>query len=163
MGATFRTVQPTIRELVSASNDLRTSFEEQIGLDEIRNEFRTGASYSRPSTSYDPDAPGKSDATSHVSSQADGSSESASSDTQQDRSGTYHGTDFDVDIEAKRREAAKMAWGTATGSDAPVAKDSGNGAGTGARGALDGLSLEDLEAELARRKAARAGNGKPSA
>ena len=40
LGKTLRAFQPTIREIASVSSDLRSSLEEQIGLDEIRNEFR---------------------------------------------------------------------------------------------------------------------------
>ena len=40
LGKTLRAFQPTIREIASVSSDLRSSLEEQIGLDEIRKEFR---------------------------------------------------------------------------------------------------------------------------
>jgi mttA/Hcf106 family len=41
LGNTLRTFQPTIRELASVSSELRNTLEEQIGLDEIRQEFRS--------------------------------------------------------------------------------------------------------------------------
>jgi hypothetical protein len=42
LGKTLRAFQPTIREIASVSSDLRSSLEEQIGLDDIRAEFRAG-------------------------------------------------------------------------------------------------------------------------
>ena len=182
LGATFRTISPSIRELVTASTDLRTSFEEQIGLDEIRNEFRgvSSPSYKRPLPESDADA-STSSARDGSSSSSSNSSDSrpavssassteagtsAASNGADQSNGAYFGADFDVDIEAKRREAAQLAWGTATGSDAPVAKDSSQASLNGPQSgetALAGLSLEALEAELARRKAAKAGsNGQSS-
>lgn len=183
LGSVFRTVSPTIKELVGASQDLRSSLEQQIGLDEIRNEFRT-SSYPRPSTSASSFRDASEDPPSPPSSSSNGADESgtaasvstAESVQQQpqqqqkahfDSDGKYFGEDFDVDIDAKRREAAQLAWGTATGSDEPIAKsdssarDSSQGAGgngASGSGALAGLSLEDLEAELARRKSARTGS-----
>ncbi|KAK9795485.1 hypothetical protein WJX73_003749 [Symbiochloris irregularis] len=125
LGSTFRTISPSIRELVTASSDLRTSFEEQIGLDEIRKEFR--GDYSRPQKE------------------------------QTGQNGQHFGTDFDVDIEAKRREAAQLAWGASTGASSPAAQGSEK-EGAPAKSALSDMSLEALEAELARRKAAKAGS-----
>ena len=40
LGATFRAFSPTIREIASVTNELSSTLQEQIGLDEIRNEFR---------------------------------------------------------------------------------------------------------------------------
>lgn len=40
LGKTVRAFQPTIREIVSASSDIRSSLEESIGLDEIRQEWQ---------------------------------------------------------------------------------------------------------------------------
>lgn len=163
LGATFRTVQPTIRELVSASNELRTSLEEQIGLDEIRNEFRTPASSSRPSAPYNPELPSSSNGAAAPSGSSQGAGDSSEhSASNVDRSGDYFGTEFDVDIEAKRREAAQLAWGTATGSDKPVPKDTGSSQHDGTDKPLAALSLAELEAELARRKAAKADSNKGS-
>lgn len=41
LGNTLRTFQPTIRELASVSSELRNTLEEQIGLDQIRQELRS--------------------------------------------------------------------------------------------------------------------------
>ena len=50
LGKTVRAFQPTIREIVTASTDIRSSLEESLGLDEIRQEWRnpSGPSYSQP-------------------------------------------------------------------------------------------------------------------
>ena len=40
LGATLKTFSPTIRELASVTNDLSSTLQQQIGLDDIRNEFR---------------------------------------------------------------------------------------------------------------------------
>jgi len=54
LGATLKTFSPTIKELASVTNELSSTLQEQIGLDDIRNEFRNPSpSYSRyppPST-----------------------------------------------------------------------------------------------------------------
>lgn len=63
----------------------------------------------------------------------------------------------DPDIERKRQEAAKAAWGAAAA--APVAAKAAPAAAAPAAPQLDGLSIEQLEAELQRRKAAAAAAG----
>lgn len=40
LGATLRSFSPTIRELASVTSELSSTLQEQIGLDDIRNEFR---------------------------------------------------------------------------------------------------------------------------
>lgn len=51
LGKTLKTFQPTIRELASVSSDLKNTLEEQIGLDEIRAEFRNSTAPVRRSSS----------------------------------------------------------------------------------------------------------------
>ncbi len=68
------------------------------------------------------------------------------------------------DLERKREEAAKQAWGAAAGSAAaaaPAPSVKTDASGSGSRGSaaepavqLDSLRVEQLEAELQRRKAA---------
>ena len=49
LGKTLKTFQPTIREVMSVSSELRNTLEEQIGLDDIRSELQSSmASESRP-------------------------------------------------------------------------------------------------------------------
>lgn len=50
LGKTLKTFQPTIREVMSVSSELRNTLEEQIGLDDIRSELQSSMiSESRPS------------------------------------------------------------------------------------------------------------------
>ncbi len=51
LGKTVRAFQPTLREIVSASSDIRSSLEESIGLDEIRQEWNNPSGGSSPSQS----------------------------------------------------------------------------------------------------------------
>ena len=39
VGNIIRTLQPTIREVASISNDLKSTLEDELRLDELRNEF----------------------------------------------------------------------------------------------------------------------------
>ena len=49
LGKTLKTFQPTIREVMSVSSELRSTLEEQIGLDDIRSELQSSmVSESRP-------------------------------------------------------------------------------------------------------------------
>ena len=51
LGKTLKAFQPTIRELASVSSDLKNTLEEQIGLDDIRAEFRNSTAPVRRSSS----------------------------------------------------------------------------------------------------------------
>ncbi|KAK9835152.1 hypothetical protein WJX81_001635 [Elliptochloris bilobata] len=53
LGKTLKTFQPTIRELASVSSDLKNTLEEQIGLDDIRAEFRNSTAPDLSSTSLE--------------------------------------------------------------------------------------------------------------
>ena len=69
---------------------------------------------------------------------------------------------LDPEIEAKRAEAANQAWGSEQPSSTPPAPSSAadvSGGQTRQPGgpALDTLSMDDLEAELARRRGANSG------
>ena len=68
---------------------------------------------------------------------------SAASSTSTDGSSQAGTSAADLDIEAKRAAAANMAWGSAGGS------------GDGDSRAMDALSLDELQAELARRNEAK--------
>lgn len=41
LGGTLRAFQPTIKEILSVSSDLKSTLEEQIGLDDIRSELQS--------------------------------------------------------------------------------------------------------------------------
>lgn len=124
VGQTLRAFQPTIREVVDVSRDLKGTLEKELGLDELREAARP-APINRPSTEMP--------------------------------------TELDPDIEAKRAESAKMAWGLQQQAAAMTSAASADEAAAAAPAKttstqdLGSMSMADLEAELARRKAAADG------
>lgn len=137
VGQALRAFQPTIREVVEVSQDLRGTLEKELGLDEIREAARVPMVPRTPAT------------TAMASSSA---------------------SDEDPDIEAKRAASAAAAWDAAPAGAAPA---------TAAPGVppaaanipqqlqqpgkdIGSMTMEELEAELARRKAA-GGSGAPAA
>lgn len=123
-GKAFKSIQPTLKEVVEVSRDLQGTIQEELGLDELNDTMR------RPT-----------------------------------RTSTAGALMDDPDIEAKRREAAKMAWGdqaaatpaaampqTLNSSPAPAVPATPAPAAGAARD-LSTLSMAELEAELAKRKA----------
>lgn len=192
LGATLRTFSPTIRELASVTNDLSSTLQEQIGLDDIRNEFRNpppsyyrcslctighhciadlkacqhelqGAEFVTPHVSSPmrqelPDMPFDS----HRNTDTD---EPSTSSTDQEGSTKASSTDAEdlptEDLEAKIEESKRMAWGgqspqSSPGTGPEAAKPSASQ--TSERGeslkAASDLSIEELEAELERRRSA---------
>jgi len=138
IGAAVRSLQPSIKEVMQVSQELKGTLDQELGLDELREAARP-----MPAQRMEPAA-----------SKA-----------------------VDPDIDAKRAEAAKMAWGGSTAAAGAESAASRKAAGaaaakedaeapTQATGAaseapaaavgkeLSSMSLVDLEAELARRKAA---------
>lgn len=116
VGQALRSFQPTIKEVVSVSQELKGTLEKELGLDELRDAARPSSVPYRPPLL---------------------STESPVVE--------------DPDIEAKRAEAAKMAWGgsgqdlnTTVSPPSDVQKDT----------KVSSLSMEELEAELERRKKA---------
>ncbi|GLC54514.1 hypothetical protein PLESTB_000874800 [Pleodorina starrii] len=155
VGSTLRTFQPTIKEVVQVSQELKGTLEKELGIDELRDAARPSPTV-RPRTELDnlegPAGP-MSDSLAKV---------------------------LDPEIEAKRAAAAQMAWGaSAAGAAAPTASAAAaeaNSAGAAAAAAapaaaataapaapapapkdIGAMSMEELEAELARRRAATAG------
>ncbi|KAI8471927.1 MAG: mttA/Hcf106 family-domain-containing protein [Monoraphidium minutum] len=132
VGTALRAFQPTIREVVEVSQDLKGTLEKELGLDEIREAARVPVT-PRPRP---------------VSSGLD--------------------SDEDPDIEAKRAASASAAW-----ANAPVASAAPSAAEPAAANVpqqlerpaaapakdLGALSMEELEAELARRRGAGGGSG----
>lgn len=119
LGQAVKAFAPTIRELTDISTDLKSTLEEEIGLNDLKQELQSTIS---PVI----------DSTSNLRSTA---SIIESRDVSAD----------DPDIESKRLESAKAAWGQddiAT-SDLVVEPSSPS---------LETLSLEELEAEIAKRK-----------
>jgi TatA/E family protein of Tat protein translocase len=135
LGATLRAFQPTIRELTQVSNELKSTLEQEIGINEIRQEFTNPPPGPSPLPKRDEiDTDNDDQQGGGLSSVAD--SLTSSIKGAKDASAAS----LDPDIARKREEAAKMAWG---GAAAMTGK---------AAGGIDGMSIEELEAELQRRK-----------
>ena len=149
LGSTLRAFAPTIRELTQVSSELKSTLEEEIGLNDFRQEMQ------RPATPTPRPTPAaaaviEAEAEAAMSSTSAVSTESLSEITSgmQQMDDAYAKT-IDPEIESRREEAAKMAWGgaapTAMASPPVVAE---------AAAPLGNLSIDELEKELARRRAA---------
>ena len=117
VGQALRSFQPTIKEVVSVSQELKGTLEKELGLDELRDA-------ARPSTPYRPPL---------LSTESPMVIE-------------------DPDIETKRAEASKMAWGSG-GADENMVSPATTELQKDSK-AASSLSMEELEAELERRKKA---------
>lgn len=124
VGQALRAFQPTIREVVEVSQDLKGTLEKELGLDEIRQATRPVPRPRTPS-SLDEFASGSGTAGMRPVTEAEAST-------------------LDPEIALKRAASEELAWGTApqrTPAAAPAPQ------------AAAALTIEELEAELARRKA----------
>jgi len=120
IGEGIKAFAPTIRELTDISSDLKNTLEEEIGLNDIRQELQqtlspTQESFSRYNSPIE--------ATSSKTRTVD--------------------IEEDSDIERKRAESAKLAWSESSTTVKDVEPE-----GFG----MEQLSLEELEAEISRRK-----------
>lgn len=120
IGEGIKAFAPTIRELTDISSDLKNTLEEEIGLNDIRQELQQTLSPSQESLSR------------YNSSIEGTSSRTRTLDIEED-----------PDIELKRAESAKLAWSE---SSTTVEEVEPRGFG------VEKLSLEELEAEISRRK-----------
>jgi len=145
LGATLRAFAPTIRELTQVSSELKSTLEEEIGLNDLRDEFQRPAvpSPRAVSTSSLPAADDEAPAAQATSAGSGDAEDSLSelSASMQGGLGDGGAEPYDPDIGRKREEAARMAWGPGGGAQQPAKR-------------LETMSMQDLEAELARRKAA---------
>lgn len=120
IGEGIKAFAPTIRELTDISSDLKNTLEEEIGLNDIRQELQQTLSPSQESFSrYNRSIEGT-------------SSKTRTLDIEED-----------PEIELKRAESAKLAW-----SESSTAVKEVESQGSG----VEKLSLEELEAEISRRK-----------
>eukprot|EP01025_Chloroclados_australasicus_P040205 TRINITY_DN4187_c0_g1_i12.p1 TRINITY_DN4187_c0_g1~~TRINITY_DN4187_c0_g1_i12.p1 ORF type:complete len:240 (+),score=26.47 TRINITY_DN4187_c0_g1_i12:29-721(+) len=140
LGQALRSFQPTIKELTQVTSDIRNTLEEEIGLDDIRRDL----------SGYPPSPPRPS-----VSQQIN------------QRSGDVDKVD-DENLSQMRKESEQAAWGgkPALNANTPVPDLASNlqngqqqqqqqvkeGQEDKGLGDLSGYSLQDLEAELAKRK-----------
>ena len=168
VGATLRTFQPTIRELASVSSDLRSTLEEQIGLDEIRAELSSAVSPIPPATApakptaagLEAGAGGGDGAPTDGTGAAPGASLPDAVAAMQGAGSDGDGS-ADPDIEAKRAASAAAAWDgvvpTSSSAAVPAPAPGRRGEGAGEEDSLLGdVPLDALEAELARRRRGQA-------
>jgi TatA/E family protein of Tat protein translocase len=163
VGQALRAFQPTIREVVEVSQDLKGTLEKELGLDELRSAASTttaaAASAQRAAAQAVAGGGGIGEGASAGRRKEEGLAE-------QEEQGAPAG-EADPDIERKRAESARLAWGDAAAPTAPapaaaaaVVSSSSSSAPVAAGPSLASMSVEDLEAELARR---RGGGGGGSA
>ena len=152
---------PTIRELAGVSNELKQTLEQEIGLDEIRREWRDGSL--PPSLQSRRDQQPEASSSNRLESDEQLGNKSADNkpaENELKEVSDEMAQQLDPDIEKRRAESARMAWGDTSNSlqpsnnsqepdkdpvgaaAAPKVKDS----------KMDGMSIEELEAELARRR-----------
>jgi TatA/E family protein of Tat protein translocase len=174
LGKSLKGLQPTIRELAGVSTELKRTLEQEIGLDEIRNEWRGTSSplsddtfISDSSTSTKAalgDSPNGSDSTgtstnssgNTVNSSTDGTPPTAVEAAAQSAAGIPElrqvtdslAKSLDPDIERKREESARAAWGHQRTAEVPSQQTKV----VSSSPSLQGLSIEELEAELSKRK-----------
>jgi Sec-independent protein translocase protein TatA len=142
---TITTFAPTIREITQVSTELKSTLEEEIGLNDLREEFQRPLGAPRPKKTA---AAAALESTSEASSSSSGESLSDITAGMQQVDDTM-AKDIDPEIERRREEAAKMAWGGQAPSSSPAAAASSSDV------PLGNLSIEELEKELARRKSSQ--------
>lgn len=111
LGQGVKAIAPTLKELTDISSDLKNTIEDEIGLNEIRNELESTLS---PVTKPMPT-----------------------------RNVTVSEDEEDPDIVSKREESAKLAWSASEMSPSIGQEPNRN---------IDSMSVEELEAEILRRK-----------
>ena len=160
LGASLRGFAPTIKELAGISNELKQTLEQEIGLDEIRREWRDGSlpPSMQPGSGEEPSSSNRLEPSAGTSGQVSKAELKEVTDEMAEQ--------VDPDIARRRAESAQMAWGNTSNSsepsnttqeaskapkiDLPVAPKASGGGSSGSR--MEGMSIEELEAELARRK-----------
>ncbi len=147
------------------SNELKQTLEQEIGLDEIRREWRDGSSSSslqQRSSSFQ-DTESSSDNRLEPN---EGSSKQPSKAELKEVTEEM-AQQVDPDIARRRAESAKMAWGDTSNSSAPsnesqevskMPKTNAPAAPMVADSKMEGMSIEELEAELARRRSKQPSN-----
>ena len=157
MGSSLRGVAPFVKEIAGAGTELKRALEEEIGLDDIRNEWRGQGPYpgSSPLNSFKGQAESKPSAAKEAIAHDSGSASSASpgAETPKLTQVTENmAKTVDPQIDQKRKASEAAAWG---GNAPAAAQEQGQQPTRGEASSLEGLSMEQLEAELARRKQER--------
>ncbi|KAL4423263.1 hypothetical protein ABPG77_004532 [Micractinium sp. CCAP 211/92] len=163
LGSTLRSFAPTIREITSVSQELKSTLEQEIGINEIKEELsRPAVPTPRPAPTNAPEYAGASSSEGEQPKQQ-GAALSELADSMAaagQRVDNATASLIDPDIERKRAAAAAAAWGGAAPAAAPAAGEAAQPAAAAAAAAapkpraVEAMSLEELEAELAKRKAA---------
>ena len=180
LGKTLKAFQPTIRELASVSSDLKNTLEEQIGLDDIRAEFRNSTAPVRRASSVSDQVcyfvltllaalsgrpctlmQGRDLNLAQASGLLQDSPEIKAALEPQLRSfpsDLPSQTLLDPEIQRKREQSAAAAWGAGSNasSSAPPVRSPADGEDVHSSSPgpdLSSRSLEELEAELERRRA----------
>lgn len=151
------------------SNELKQTLEQEIGLDEIRREWRDGSSSSslqqRSSSFQDTES------SSGNRLEPNEGSSSQPSKAELKEVSEEMAEQVDPDIARRRAESAKMAWGDTSNSSAPsnesqivskMPKTDAPAAPKVADSKMEGMSIEELEAELARRRSKQPSNSSKS-
>ncbi|WIA18067.1 hypothetical protein OEZ85_009548 [Tetradesmus obliquus] len=156
LGQTLRAFQPTIREVVEVSQEIKGTLEQELGLDEIRQ-----AATMRPTPK--PIRTDTSSSTDDAPSSSSMAASSSGSSNLQPISEEF-AKQLDPEIELKRAMSEQAAWGgaapaagaaAAAAAAAPEQQPPAAAAAAPAGQDLSKLSLTELEAELARRKNAQ--------
>lgn len=157
LGSSLRGVAPFVKEIAGAGTELKRALEEEIGLDDIRNEWRGQGPYPSSSAlnSFQGQAESKPSAAKEAAVHEGGTASPAPPGTEAPRLTQVTenmAKTVDPQIDQKRKASEAAAWG----SNAPAAAQEEKQQATGGEASsLQGLSMEDLEAELARRKQER--------
>ncbi|KAL4436743.1 hypothetical protein ABPG75_003882 [Micractinium tetrahymenae] len=170
LGSTLRSFAPTIRELTSVSQELKSTLEQEIGINEIKEELsKPAVPTPRPPPTNAPEYAGSSSSSEGEQPKQQGAALSELADSMAaagQRVDTATAALVDPDIERKRAAAAAAAWGGAAPAAAPAAPAAAPAAAEAAQPAaaaaaaapkpraVEAMSLDELEAELAKRKAA---------
>lgn len=147
------------------SNELKQTLEQEIGLDEIRREWRDGSlpsSLQQRSSSFQ-----DTESSSDNRLEPNGGSSSQPSKAELKEVTEEMAQQVDPDIARRRAESAQMAWGDTSNSSAPsnesqegskMPKTDAPAAPKVADSKMEGMSIEELEAELARRRSKQTSN-----
>ncbi|KAL3161146.1 hypothetical protein ABBQ38_009521 [Trebouxia sp. C0009 RCD-2024] len=156
LGQSLKGFAPTIRELAGVSNELKQTLEQEIGLDEIRREWRDGSL--PPSMRSRQDEQPEASSSNRLEPDEQGSNRPAEKELKE--VSEEMAQQIDPEIAKRRAESARMAWGNTSNSSQPSNESQElekNPVGTAAAprvkfGDMEGMSIEELEAELARRR-----------
>ena len=166
LGGVLRTFQPTLRELQEVSQEFKTVLEDEIGLDELKRDLSAVADpYAAPSAARQKAAAAATQALREDEGAGAASVLDDAKALEAEEAGAGAGAEAEEDLEAMRAASAAAAWGqtpppTGAAETYPatlgevaegLAGDAGGG-GEAPAPDLAAMSVEELEAELARRK-----------